>query len=240
MRQAVSTGLSPLQFVARTPYWVGDGLSSTLSSRDALQTENAALERRVLELSQVTQQYSALKAENEDLRRLLGSKPRVPHEVLVAELVGVVPTGNTHQIIIDKGTDAGVQIGQAVVDAQGLLGQVVEVTAYTSRVLLVTDPAHAVPVQINRTGARSIAGGSGAIDRLMLEDLPITADVRKGDLIVTSGLGGRFPRGYPVGFVDSVLVEPTAAFAVVGVRPAASVGRSRHVLILFGPQGNPS
>ena len=203
---------------------------TTLSQR------NADLEAQLLEMSEVSQRFRALRTENERLRQLLGSRSRLPQQVLIAELIGVIPTVNTFQVILDKGTDAGVRIGQAVIDAQGLFGQVIAADAFTSRVLLVVDETHAVPVEVNRNGVRSVAAGTGILDRLVLEFVPITADIRQGDLLVTSGLGGRFPRGYPVGTVESVVVESVSSFAEVVVRPAAYLDRSRHVLVVFEPE----
>jgi len=233
LRTAIASAAAPLVFVAELPYLLGDEVENLVTSRSTLVAENARLESRILEFSQVSQQYLALKMENQRLRELLGSRARLPSEVLVAELVGVIPTPNTHQVVIDKGRDAQVTVGQAVIDADGLFGQVVEVDAFTSRVLLVTDADHAVPVQVNRNGVRSIAGGTGDRDRLQLENVPVTADIREGDLLETSGLGGRFPRGYPVGYVEAVVVEPTSSFAEVAVRPLAALDRSRHVLLVF-------
>ncbi|MEM9622593.1 MAG: rod shape-determining protein MreC [Pseudomonadota bacterium] len=237
MRGALSTLVSPIYLIAESPYLLSNSLGDLASSHSQLRDENQALRRKILELSQISQQYVTLKAENDRLRGLLGSQGRLPYEVLIAELVGVVPNPNTLQIIIDKGTDAGVHIGQAVLDAQGLFGQVVEIGQYTSRVLLVSDADHAVPVQINRNGVRSIAGGTGEVDRLELENIPVSADIVEGDLVETSGLGGRFPAGYPVGVVHSVVVEPTSTYAEVLVRPSALLDRSRHVLVIFKPSG---
>lgn len=233
LRGVVASAATPLVFLAEVPYLLTREVEDVVASQASLVQEKAQLERRVLELSQVSQQFLALKLENERLRELLGSRARLPAEVLVAELVGVVPAPNTHQVIIDKGRDSRVQVGQAVIDAEGLFGQVVEVDAFTSRVLLITDADHAVPVQVNRNGVRSIAGGTGEMERLQLEQVSVTADIREGDLLETSGLGGRFPRGYPVGYVETVLIEPTAPFAAVTVRPLAALDRSRHVLVVF-------
>ena len=147
-----------------------------------------------------------------------------------------VPSSNTFQIVIDKGADANIVQGQAVLDAQGLFGQIVEVGEFTSRVLLINDADHAVPIQVHRNGVRSIAGGTGSRDLLVLENVPVSADIVEGDLIETSGLGGRFPVGYPVGTVQSVVVEPTSTYAEVTIRPAAQLDRSRHVLIVFEPE----
>jgi len=236
VRSFIGSLVSPIYVVAESPYFLTDAVGDVLATRDQLQQRNRELERRVLELSQVSQQYVALQAENQRLRELLGSQGRLPYEVLIAELVGVIPDPSTFQIIIDKGADAGISVGQAVLDAEGLFGQVVEVNRFTSRVLLLTDRDHAVPVRINRNGVRSIAGGTGDMSSLVLENVAISADIVEGDLVETSGLGGRFPPGYPVGTVASVVVEPTSAFAQVLVRPAASFDRSRHVLVIFKPQ----
>jgi rod shape-determining protein MreC len=232
-RDVIGTVVSPLYYVAESPYLFGGEVSNAVTSQSMLLVQNKQLERTVLELSKVSLQYLNLLKENENLRELLGSRARLPDEVLVAELIGVVPTVNSHQVIIDKGADSSIILGQAVIDSGGLFGQIVEVDQFTSRVLLVTDRDHAVPVQINRNGIRSIAGGSGRMDRLELENVAITADIVKGDLVETSGLGGRFPQGYPVGIVDSVVVDPTASFAEVSIRPTALLDRSRHVLVIF-------
>jgi rod shape-determining protein MreC len=235
-RQVLGTALAPLHYVAETPYLVGDELGDVFATRSALLDENQMLKRQVLELSKISLQYRNLLKENENLRELLGSRARLPDEVLIAEIIGVVPAVGAHQVIIDKGSNAGVQIGQAVIDSEGLFGQVVEVDGYSSRILLITDRDHAVPVQINRNGVRSIAGGMGRMDQLELENVPITADVVKGDLVETSGLAGRFPEGYPVGEVESVVVHPAASLAQVLVRPSAQLDRSRHVLVVFAPE----
>jgi rod shape-determining protein MreC len=225
--------VSPLQVMAEMPYLLADEVGEVASTHETLRARNAELERRILELTQISQQYLSLRTENERLRALLGSRARLPAEVMVAELVAVVPTANTHQVIIDKGSDSGVSLGQAVLDAQGLFGQVVEVDRFTSRVLLIVDASHAVPVQVNRSGVRSVAAGTGALDHLVLENVPVTADIQEGDLMESSGLGGRFPRGYPVGIVTSVLIDDTSPYAAVEVRPLAALDRSRHVLLVF-------
>ena len=234
-RGVLATLASPIYLIAESPYMLGDAVTDVVSTREDLLERNQMLERRVLELSQISQQYVALKAENDRLRGLLGSQGRLPYEVLIAELVGVVPDPDTFQIIIDKGAEHGLKLGQAVLDAQGLFGQLVEVGRYTSRVLLLTDRNHAVPVRINRNGVRSIAGGTGDMDSLVLENVSISADIVEGDLVETSGLGGRFPPGYPVGTVTSVVVEATSAYAQVLIRPNAQLDRSRHVLVIFPP-----
>jgi len=233
VRSTLGTFVSPLQVLAEMPYLLADEVGEVASTHETLREQNARLDRRILELSQISQQFLSLKSENERLRALLGSVARLPAEVMVAELVAVVPGPNTHQVIIGKGTEAGVSAGQAVLDAEGLFGQVVEVSRFTSRVLLIVDASHAVPVQVNRSGVRSVAGGTGETDRLVLENVPVTADIREGDLLESSGLGGRFPRGYPVGYVNTITIEPTTPYAHVEVRPLAALDRARHVLVVF-------
>jgi rod shape-determining protein MreC len=233
VRQTLASVLAPVHFAAELPYLASGGLGEVVATRESLRDQAARQERQVLELSHVAQQYQALKTENERLRALLGSRSRLPSEVLIAELVGVVPAPDTHQIIIDKGSADGVRAGAPVIDAYGLFGQIVETARNTSRVLLVTDANHAVPVQINRNGVRSIAGGTGDPVYLELENVPITADVTEGDLVETSGLGGGFPAGYPVGRVASVRIEATAPFAIVQVEPMAELDRSRHLLVVL-------
>ncbi len=233
VRSVLGILVSPLYVFAETPYTITTEVTESLASRGALQTRNDLLERRVLELSQISQQFVVLREENTRLRALLGSRSRLGAEVLVAELTGVVPGPATLEVIVDKGLAAGVTVGQAVIDARGLFGQVVEVSEFFSRVLLVTDSTHAVPVQVNRNGVRSIAAGTGQLDRLELEHVPITADIKTGDLLVSSGLGGRFPPGYPVGEVVRVEIDPARVYAEVIAQPLAALDRSRHVLLIF-------
>lgn len=231
-RSAVGTAVAPVHLIADSPYRLADGIGRVFASRDALQDDNDRLSRQLLALGQVAQQARALRTENERLRALLGSQERLDTDVLIAEIIGVVPDPRTEQVVIDKGRDAAVFVGQAVIDADGLFGQVVAVEQVTARVVLVSDVGHAVPIEISRNGVRGIAGGLGRVDALELESVPISTDVLEGDLAITSGLGGRFPRGYPVGHVESVVVEPGAAFADIVLRPAAALDRSRHVLLV--------
>jgi rod shape-determining protein MreC len=233
LRAFLATIVSPIYVIADSPYRVSRSASATLSTREALINENEELRKRNFELAQVTQQFVALREENARLRELLGSRQRLDSKVLVAELIGIVPSPTTFQVEIDKGSSSGVFVGQAVIDADGLFGQVVEVAQFSSRVMLLVDAAHAVPVQVNRNDFRSIAAGTGRMDRLELEYVPITADIRVGDILVSSGLGGHFPRGYPVGEVTSVVTDPTMTYAQVAARPVAALDRSRHVLLVF-------
>ncbi|MCP5179424.1 MAG: rod shape-determining protein MreC [Pseudomonadales bacterium] len=237
VRATLLTGLMPVTVIGESPYLLGRTASEAMATREQLQARNQELEAQFLSLSHLAQQYHVLRAENERLLALVESRARLPAEVMAAEIIGIVPRENTLQVIIDRGTQAGVTEGDPVIDARGLFGQVVEAGVYSSRVLLVTDKDHAVPVEVNRNGVRSIAGGTGRIDRMELEFVPVTTDIVVGDELVTSGLGGRFPRGYPVGTVTEVVVETNSSFARVTVAPAAELDRSRHVLVVFARDG---
>ena len=225
--------VSPLYFIAEAPYALGNRLNESLTSRENLLAQLQRQRQQLLTLSHTAQRYQTLKADNDRMRALLGSKEKLPGSVLIAEIVSVRSTPSAHQVIIDKGAADGLEVGQAVLDAEGLFGQLVEVGRSTSRVLLLIDKDHAVPVQVTRNGARSIAGGTGSRDSLVLENVPVSMDIRVGDLLETSGLGGRFPVGYPVGEVISVVLDATSVFAEVDVRPLARTNQSRFLLVVF-------
>ena len=180
-----------------------------------------------------SQQFASLQADNARLRALLHSTALLRDDVLVAEVIGVSPDPVRHQLILDKGAEADVYEGQALIDAEGLMGQVFEVASTTSRILLITDPTHSVPVQVNRNGVRAVAEGDGSLDTLTIHHVSATTDIEVGDLLVTSGLGGRFPIGYPVARVDAVERRPGEAFARVTATPTAKLDRVRHVLLVF-------
>ncbi len=232
-RSLVGGLLMPVFVTADMPYRSGLAMDEVMSSHQHLLVANRRLHEEVLKLSAKAQRNDALEHENRRLRSLLGSKARMGAEVLVAELIGIAPNPATHQVILDKGTDDGVFVGQAVVDAYGLVGQVIEARGSSARVLLVTDVTHDVPVQVNRNDVRAIATGGGVIDRLELNHVPLSADMRPGDLLVSSGLGQRFPPGYPVATIDRVVHDPGQPFAMVTARPTARLTRSRHLLLVF-------
>ncbi len=233
LRARLATLSTPLYSLVNAP---GDALSWTqdsLRSREQLQQENAAYEAELLIHKRKLQQMASLAAENVRLRQLLNSAEMVKDRVLVAELVGISPDPLTHRVIVNKGRQHGVYLGQPLLDAHGLMGQVVEVSDNTSQVLLITDATHALPVQVNRNGVRAVAEGTGDLYQLKLRHLANTVDVREGDLLVSSGLGQRFPVGYPVAEVMSVIHDPGKPFARVVARPQAQLNRSRHVLLVF-------
>ncbi len=233
VRAAVSTLTYPLQYIASLPLSAGDAISEIFSSRTRLQDENRNLKRENLLLQVHQQKMNALEAENMRLRNLLESSFKIGDRVLIAELMAVDMDPYRQQVLINKGSNSGVFKGQPVLDANGVMGQVVHVNRFTSSVLIVTDTSHALPVQINRNGLRAIAMGTGRINKLTLPNLPNNADIREGDLLVTSGLGGRFPPGYPVAKVTSIVREPGLPFANVQARPSAHLERAREVLLVW-------
>ena len=228
----------PFYAVARAPMNIIEGVDAYFTSRDTLIVENERLHNEARILHGKLQKFVSLTAENVRLRQLLSSSTVLEDSVLIAELVNVSPDPLKQLIMIDKGEKDGVYIGQAVIDAYGLVGQVVEVNAIQSTVILISDSRHALPVQINRNGVRAIAEGSGRIDTLWLPNLVSTTDIQVGDLMVSSGLGRRFPIGYPVGVVETVKRDPGQAFLEVAVRPSAELDRSRFVLLVFAGEAS--
>ena len=231
---------SQMSLVLMQTYWITDlpqrlyqGVASQFGSRTELVAENEKLKTENLLLQGRMQKLAALTEQNVRLRELLNSSALVNEKVEVAELIGMDPNPFTHRIIINKGERDGVVLGQPVLDARGLMGQVVELMPYTSRVLLLTDTTHSIPVQVNRNGLRAIASGTGNPERLELRHVADTADIKEGDLLVSSGLGQRFPAGYPVATVKEVIHDSGQPFAIVRAVPTAALNRSRYLLLVF-------
>jgi rod shape-determining protein MreC len=231
---------SQMSLVLMQSYWITDlpqrlwqGVASQFGSRTELVAENEKLKTENLLLQGRMQKLAALTEQNVRLRELLNSSALVNEKVEVAELIGMDPNPFTHRIIINKGERDGVILGQPVLDARGLMGQVVELMPYTSRVLLLTDTTHSIPVQVNRNGLRAIASGTGNPERLELRHVADTADIKEGDLLVSSGLGQRFPAGYPVATVKEVIHDSGQPFAIVRAVPTAALNRSRYLLLVF-------
>lgn len=225
--------LAPAQQAAMMPGAISDWYSESSSTREELRAENKQLKARNLVLETRAQRLASLETENIELRELLSASEQVDDRVLVTSVIAVDPDPFTQQILINKGGEDGAFIGQPVLDAYGLLGQVIDVSPYSSRVLMIADSNHAIPVQVNRNGVRAIAVGTGALDELELIYVPNTADIIPGDLLVSSGLGGRYPRGYPVATVTRVDNIPGKSFAQVMAEPSARLDRSRHLLLVF-------
>ncbi len=237
---------SQMGLVLMESYWITDlpqrawqGVAGQFGSRNELIAENEKLKTEALLLQGRLQKLAALTEQNVRLRELLNSSALVDEKVEVAELIGVDPNPFTHRILINKGERDGVFLGQPVLDARGLMGQVVELMPYTSRVLLLTDTTHSIPVQVNRNGLRAIASGTGNPERLELRHVADTADIKEGDLLVSSGMGQRFPAGYPVATVNEVIHDSGQPFAIVRAIPTAALNRSRYMLLVFSDRRTP-
>ena len=237
VRAKVGIIATPFYWFTDLPDRLGEWTQRSLRSRASLQQENDALNAELLILKRKLQQMASLTAENLRLRQLMNSAEMVQDRVLVAELIGISPDPLAHKVVVNKGAEQGVYLGQPLLDAFGLMGQVVAVSRYSSEVMLITDSTHALPVQVNRNGVRAVAEGVGDLYQLKLRHVPNTLDIRAGDLLVSSGLGQRFPVGYPVAEVESVIQDSSRPFATVNLKPKAQLNRSRHVLLVFSQAG---
>jgi len=237
VRSFLSVVVYPLQWLVDLPDTSSEWFRESLSTRRELQEENASLRTQQLMLNTQLQKLESLEAENRRLRALLDSSFQVgTRHMLIAGLLSVDMDPYRHQIEVNKGSLDHLFEGQPLLDSQGVMGQLIHVGPLTATAMLITDPSHAIPVQINRTGLRTIALGTGSIDRLELPHIPTNADVRIGDLLISSGLGGRFPPGYPVAEVINVEQDPGNTFSEVSARPRAHLDRSREVLLVWPPE----
>ena len=233
VRSALDLAVHPIRQSVNLPSEVSGYVSESLRSNTSLQDELQRLRTQLLLQSARLQKLEALERENIRLRSLLDSSFEIGERVTIAKLVKVALDPYKHLVIINRGSWDEVYLHQPVLDAHGVVGQVMRVAPKDSQVILISDPSHAIPVQINRTGMRTIAFGSGKINRLELPYIPNNSDVREGDLLVTSGLGGIFPAGYPVGVITSATIDPGRPFAQVSAEPAAKLDRVREVMLVW-------
>ncbi len=233
LRKAIGTAVYPLRVVVDAPFrlweWVGDASLS----RNELQLENNRLRAEHLITNARLQRLIALEAENDRFREMLDARELVRDDVRVVEILAVDANPYRHNIVISIGEQDGVYDGQAIVDADGFVGQVIRTGRNTAQAVLISDPDHALPVEVNRNGLRTIAVGTGEFDQLDLPFLPNNADIQVGDLLVTSGLGGAFPPGYPVAVVASIDRIPQEPFAAVTATPAAALDQVREIMLIF-------
>lgn len=236
VRERLTTVVAPIQWLVSLPSEVLDWATLAFSDQRRLLEENRRLREQILSLSHRVQRMNSLTAENIRLRELLDAAPQAEIPYITAELLSLDPDPFTHRMVIDRGRRDGVYPGQPVMDASGLVGQVTDASTYASRMLLVSDASHALPVQVNRNGLRFILQGTGQYGELAVLHVSNTADIRRGDLLMTSGMAGRFPPGYPVARVTEVAHDPGQPFARVTAAPVAKLQRSRHFMLLFPPQ----
>ena len=233
IRRLLSVVAYPVQIAVASPFEGWHWFRDSVTTRDALRADKTKLEGELRVAQFRLQRYEALEAEAQRLRALRDNTASVTDRFVIGEVMNVDLDAFRERVLVDKGASDGVYVGQAVLDSGGVFGQVARVGQLTSEVILVSDAAHAIPVQINRNGLRTVAVGTGDTNRLKLPYLPTSADVVAGDLLVTSGLGGGFPAGYPVGTIAEVKRDPAQSLADVDVKPAAALDRSQELLFVW-------
>ena len=233
VREWLSAAAYPVQAAVDLPFRAWDWVTDSFADRSRLREENLELTARLRLANLQLQRFAALEDENRRLRDMRENSAGVADRVLVASIMNVDLDPFRHRVLVDKGARDGVFKGQAVLDAEGIFGQVAQVHAETAEVILISDAEHAIPVQSNRSGLRTIAVGTGDSDRLSLPFVTVESDLKAGDLLISTGIGGVFPRGYPVAEVTRVDRTAAATFALVDARPTARLDRNREVLLVW-------
>ena len=233
IRLFLSTLISPLEYLAAIPVGFLDWADTSMTSRSQLMIEIKELREEQIFLKVQAQTMISLESENAQLRQLLGSLKKERGRRRIAEIMNVNSDPSQHLVTINKGSSDDVYKGQPILDATGVLGQVIDSSLLTSKVLLITDNSHALPVKIVRNGIRAIAKGSGHPNQLVLEQIPHTADIKRGDILVTSGLGMRFPSGFPVAIIDKIISDPGQPFASATATTSANLLRTGLVILLW-------
>ena len=233
IRAALNVLAYPIQLIAAAPAYVGGNIADFFTTRGTLRQDNEKLLAERQALNARLQQFDALEEENARLRRMLGSAALVADKAIAAELVEVSTEPFTRKIVVAKGSRDGVYVGQPVIDAHGIMGQVTQVAANVSRVTLITDAGHAIPVLDNRSGLRMLVFGTGDPDTLKVPYLTSASDIKDGDLLVSSGMGGTFPPGYPVAQVEKIANDPNEAFLAITAKPAAQLNHGKQVMLIW-------
>jgi len=232
LRSTLTLVVYPLQWLADVPRTPLKWASESLTPRSELEEELRHLRTQELLLKVQLQKMITLETENRRLRQLSQAAQRLTDEMLIAEMMSVDLDPFSRHIVINKGSSSDVYRGQPVLDAYGVMGQVIHTSPFSSNVMLISDPSHAVPVQFNRNGLRALALGTGSSEELNIPYIPNNADIKVGDQLVTSGLGGRFPSGYPVARISSIVIDLNEPYARVTAKPAAQMERGREVLLI--------
>ncbi|MGB1279807.1 MAG: rod shape-determining protein MreC [Vibrio cyclitrophicus] len=233
VRYLLNSMVAPIQYAANLPRTMFDGVYDRFSTRKGLIESNHNIKREVLHLKSELILLEQYQEENKRLRKLLGSPFIRDEKKVVTEVMAVDTSPYRHQVVIDKGQIDGVYEGQPVINEKGIVGQVTFVAAHNSRVLLLIDANNAIPVQVIRNDIRVIASGNGMIDEIQLEHIPTSTDIQEEDLLVTSGLGGVYPEGYPVAYVSSVDYDPKREFAVIKAEPVVEFDKLRYLLLVW-------
>jgi rod shape-determining protein MreC len=225
--------VSPLQYIANLPSAMLSWSADRFSSRQKLLEDNKELTNQVTLMSEQLQRFKILEQENKNLRKLMDAPVRDSMRIMITELMAVDTNPYSHQIVINKGAIDGVFLNQSVLDDSGIVGQISEVGTTNSRVVLISDVTHAIPVRIERNNVRFIAVGDGSLDSMQLQYVPHSADIQEGDILVSSGLGEVFPEGYPVGTITSIIRNESRPFAEVIATPLAKLDRIKYLLLLW-------
>nr|WP_087145454.1 rod shape-determining protein MreC [Crenothrix polyspora] len=233
LRSSLSVLVDPVKYLVDTPIVALKNAKESVSAYSVLKEENKKLREDQFITKSRLLKFDALEKENIHLRALLENSFKLGEQVLIAELLSIKMVPYEHIVVVNKGTRFGVHPQQPVLDTNGVVGQVFRALPFSSEIMLITDLNHAIPVQVNRNGLLTIAVGSGQINRLNLPFLPNNADIRPGDLLITSGLGGIFPPGYPVGIVDNFTPESTKPFPTITATPKAMLDRNRELMIVW-------
>ncbi len=240
MRSGLKVIFSPLEFMAAFPPQMAAWAKEFFRGHEDLQRDYDRLQAEQLLLLAKLQKYEALEADNAHLRQLLGSATRIADRAIVAELREVSPEPDTQKIVIAKGQSSGIYRGQPVIDAYGIIGQISEVGPFTSKATLITDPSHAIPVQVMRNGLRAIVFGTGAYNQVEVPYLTASADIQIGDVLISSGMGGTFPPGYPVAQVVKIINDPNEAFLKILAQPLAHLNHGKEVMLIWPGDQKPA
>ncbi|RCL41891.1 MAG: rod shape-determining protein MreC [Gammaproteobacteria bacterium] len=232
LRNSIAIAIYPLQSAVEIPSRLTDWFDLRIKSKEILIKENQNLLSQQKINSSILQRYESLEQENERLKQILNAASNLDNKVEITRIISVNVNPYRHTIVIDKGERDGVYEGQVLLDADGVIGQILHTNFLTSEAILISDSDHALPVEINRNGLRTIVLGNGSYTKLDVPYIPNNADIEIGDLLVTSGLGGKFPSGYPVAKVDFIESDLSEQFYKVSAKPIAYLNQVREVMLL--------
>ena len=232
LRSYLSVTLLPIQVAANAPKKIINNLKNKLNDRESILTENQLLKKENIQLYSKVQQTYKLEAENKRLFELLKAKPEDGKNFIFADIISVNQDNDKHQIIINKGSMDGIDLGAAIADSKGIIGHIFRDQVLASEVLLISDPEHAIPIEIARNGLRAIAIGIGSYDEIILNNLPNNSDIKINDVLITSGLGGRYPEGYPVAIISNIERVKGDSYLSIGAKPIANLKNINEVLVI--------
>ena len=232
LRSYLSVTLLPIQVAANAPKKIINNLKNKLNDRESILTENQLLKKENIQLYSKVQQTYKLEAENKRLFELLKAKPEDGKNFIFADIISVNQDRDKHQIIINKGSMDGIELGAAIADSKGIIGHIVRDQVLASEVLLISDPEHGIPIEIARNGLRAIAIGIGSYDEIILNNLPNNSDIKINDVLITSGLGGRYPEGYPVAIISNIERVKGDSYLSIGAKPIANLKNINEVLVI--------